>query len=86
MDSIAAESSDDSATWGSPLVYAAIHQMGGEIVPREAAALWLPAPDYGFFASGVQIPARPYLGLGEAERRMMDDVVGAWIERHFTGG
>ena len=50
--SIIAKWSDQFAKVGSNLVYAAIHQFGGEIVPREAGALAIPVSDeaklYGY--------------------------------------
>lgn len=82
VDSITAESDRGSAAWGSNLVYAAIHQFGGTIVPRDASALWLPLPDYGMHASQVTISARPWLGWGEDEVRTFEDSVSDWVERH----
>jgi len=49
--------------WGSQdVVYALIHELGGTIVPKKAAALAIPQPDGSVrFAKSVTIPARPYL-------------------------
>ena len=38
--SIQTDASADAAVWGSSLVYARIHQLGGTIVPRNASALF----------------------------------------------
>lgn len=53
----------DTAIVGSGLVYARIHQLGGTIKPNTAAALAFMAEGQLVFASSVNIPARPYLGL-----------------------
>jgi phage virion morphogenesis protein len=49
---------------GATMVYAAIHQWGGEIVPKTAAALFVPG--YGKLKK-VNIPARPYLGVSSRD-------------------
>ncbi len=49
---------------GSSLPYARIHQLGGEIRPKNAKALLVPLGDGGFLQlKKVTIPARPYLVL-----------------------
>lgn len=49
--------------WGSKDVrYALIHELGGVIVPKNAAALAIPQEGGGVvFVKSVTIPARPYL-------------------------
>jgi phage virion morphogenesis protein len=53
-----------SGSWGvlvgATKIYAAIHQCGGDIVPKNAAALFVPG--YGRLKK-VTIPARPYVGI-----------------------
>ena len=44
------------------VVYAAIHEFGGTIVPRSARFLVFPFEGRLVFARRVTIPARPYLG------------------------
>jgi phage virion morphogenesis protein len=66
LDSIAAyDVSDDEERVGSNLVYAAIHQAGG--LPDMA-----PGP--------AAIPARPYLGLSDANIAEANEALTAWIE------
>lgn len=49
---------------GTNLIYAGIHQVGGDIVPKAGKALAFGLPDGGFAVVGkVTIPARPYLGI-----------------------
>lgn len=66
--SITMASSSDTAEVGSNVVYAAIHQFGGEIPPHTIAAKYAKAlawPGGGFAKSvnhpGAKIPARPFL-------------------------
>ena len=80
VDSIQGDAGDDTAIWGSSLVYARIHQLGGTIVPRNASALFFTLGGEGVIARSVTIPARPYLGYGAPEREGVEDVVEAWLE------
>ena len=102
LQSITGESRGDVAAWGSNLVYARIHQLGGTIVPVSAAVLAFPSPFEGAsnadksggdgdgeamqFASSVTIPPRPYLGWGADEQRGAADVVEAWLDRALGRG
>jgi phage virion morphogenesis protein len=63
---------------GATKIYAAIHQWGGEIVPKSAAALYVPG--YGRLKK-VNIPARPYLGVSGQDAA---DI--AAIARRFVAG
>lgn len=58
-------------------IYAAIHQFGGTIRPRKAAALSFG----GKVFSKVVIPARPYLGVDEADR----DHIAEVLREHILG-
>jgi phage gpG-like protein len=49
---------------GATRIYAAIHQWGGEIVPKKAPHLFVPG--YGRLKK-VNIPARPYLGVSHQD-------------------
>jgi phage virion morphogenesis protein len=62
---------------GSGLVYAAIHQFGGTIVPKKARKLVFTLRGKTVFATRVTMPARPYLGVS-AEN-------AAEIERSIIG-
>lgn len=62
---------------GSGLVYAAIHQFGGTIVPKKAKTLAFTLKGKTVFATRVAMPARPYLGVN-AEN-------AAEIERSIIG-
>jgi phage gpG-like protein len=89
-------SGEDEARWGSGLVYARIHQLGGVIMPvngkalvfsiggafEEAAIGMRPGSVKNskalgaIFAKKVTMPARPYVGMSEANK--LDMVLTAW--------
>lgn len=48
---------------GSPLIYARIHQLGGEIRPKSKSALLIPVGGGLLKLKKVVMPARPYLML-----------------------
>lgn len=79
-DSITHEASNTLTEVGTNLIYAGIHQDGGEIRPTSAGALQFQLPNGQFVTVGkVTIPARPYLGISDDEA---DDIRGL-IQVHF---
>lgn len=68
MDSLTSEADAGSASWGSNLVYAAIHQHGGteDMAPGPAG-----------------IPAREYLGLSAANQDELEAVVDDWLDQQL---
>jgi phage virion morphogenesis protein len=65
---------------GSNKIYAAVHQFGATIVPKNAKALFFPMMGasghvFGVRAKKVTIPARPYLGFGPADRAAVLGIV-----------
>ena len=53
---------------GNNVVYGAIHQFGGTIVPKTADALIFRLGGETVQVASVTIPARPYLGVSDADR------------------
>ena len=82
-ESLETESDADTAAWGSNLVYARIHQLGGVVEPVERETLRYQLGAAPYFARSVEIPARPYLGIGDAEERLLRDVVEDWVEQYL---
>lgn len=66
---------------GTNKIYAAIHQFGGVIMPKNANALVFRMGGKLIFAKKVTIPARPYLGISAADR----DTIGEIILDHING-
>ena len=85
-DSIESDAGEDTAIWGSSLVYARIHQLGGTIVPRNASALVFDLGGETVRVKSVTIQARPSLGYGAAEREGAEDVIEAWLEESLSRG
>ncbi len=81
--SITFEAGRATVTVGSNRIYAAIHQFGGKIVPKNAKALEFKLGAGGGLVrvKSVTIPARPYLGFGAQEIEVTLDVVDAFVSR-----
>lgn len=72
------------AVIGSGLIYAAIHQFGGTIVPKSASALVFSVGNRLFSVKKVTMPARPYIGLSGDDRSEMLQAVAAYVRRLFA--
>lgn len=68
---------------GSALVYSRIHQLGGEIKPKNGKHLVFPVGNQLIFATKVNIPARPYLGVSNDDSREALDMVADTIAELF---
>lgn len=68
---------------GSGLIYAAIHQYGGVILPKEAPRLAYEIGNRMIFAGKVTMPARPYLGLSASDRAEASKAVVLFLQRLF---
>ena len=60
---------------GSALIYAAIHQMDGTILPKKGKFLVFMIGNALVFATKVVMPARPYLGLSSDDKTGILDMV-----------
>lgn len=80
-DSVTREVGPGHVDVGTNVIYAAIHQFGGEIRPRSAPALAFRLADGRFVRAGkVTIPARPYLGFGPED----ETAIARISERFFA--
>jgi len=77
--SITFDVSNDSVEVGTNRIYAAIHQFGGVIVPKNAKNLTFKVGDKFVSTKKVTIPARPYLGISDEDW----DMIGETIEDHL---
>lgn len=70
-----APATDDEVVIGTNLIYAAIHQFGGVIRPKNAKKLAFKTP-FGFaLLDQVTIPARPFFGLSEEDNQIIPEIV-----------
>lgn len=84
--------SRDQAAWGSNVEYAAAHQSGvfllpRVITPRWAGALFWPGarhPVKRVLFPGAYIPARPFLGLDEDDRREIVEIFRRALQSRGT--
>lgn len=79
LGSLTHNPSRDSVEWGSNLVYAAIHQLGGEIAARVAAYLHFRVGGRWVRKKSVKIPARPYLGISPADENEIGGIVEDYL-------
>lgn len=85
LNSITSDSGDDFAEWGSNVIYARIHQLGGEILPKSKKALFFRTPDGGGRSvKKVTMPDRPYLGINEDDEENIIDIVNRHLAEAVT--
>ncbi|WP_321447351.1 phage virion morphogenesis protein [uncultured Cohaesibacter sp.] len=70
-------------SWGSPLVYAAIHHFGGTITPKNGDKLVFSIGGETIEADAVDIPARPYLGISSDNAAEIEDTALMFIGEPF---
>lgn len=71
---------DSNVEWGSNEVYARIHNEGGTIVPKNAAALIFSMGGQTFAVQSVKIPKRQFLGTNQAD---IEEIL-AIVQDHFV--
>ena len=74
----------DDVTLGTNVPYAAIHNYGGTIVPKNGKVLAFPGlGGVTIFAKKVVIPARPFMGFGADDNAAIDEKINATFARAF---
>lgn len=68
---------------GSALIYSAIHQFGGTILPKKGKLLVFMAGNALVFTTKVEMPARPYLGLSADDKSDILEAVEDQLRRQF---
>ncbi|MGB0683402.1 MAG: phage virion morphogenesis protein [Magnetovibrionaceae bacterium] len=81
-DSLTHEASPDQVSVGSNLVYAGIHNFGGEIRPKNGKALRFGGGNNTRIVAKVTMPQRQYLGVGTGD----EEEIGAIVQDYLTGG
>lgn len=80
-DSISSSPGNDYVRVGTNVIYAAIHQFGGTIVPKNASHLVFRLATGVVLAKSVTLPARPYLGISDDDEEMIADTVFRFLRR-----
>lgn len=108
MQSINHQVTGNAVEWGTNVVYAAIHQFGGETGRKNPRAQTLAFGKDGRFAARdkferrktgavriaiaqlgagrFQMPARPYLGFDDTDRRIVDGILTDRLTEALAGG
>lgn len=74
--SITSHATSNQAVWGTNLIYALIHQLGGTIHAKAAKYLKFKIPGLGFRSvESVTIPKRPYIGINNHDRQEIEHIV-----------
>jgi len=84
-DSVTYEASSEQVVWGSNRKYAAIHQYGGEIVPKTAKKLMFRVGGKTAAVDKVTIPQRAYLGENAEDREEVEALMEDFLKRALTG-
>lgn len=87
VGSITHNAYDGGVEVGTNVIQAAIHQFGGTIRPVRADMLRFAIPGGGYATVGeVTIPARPFLGLDDADEAEIIRLAGEWAGLDEDGG
>ena len=65
---------------GSPKEYAAIHQLGGVIKNKARKGKAFGRDDVAIPAHTINIPARPYIGVGPDDQVAIIEIADAWLD------
>lgn len=78
-DSITHHPIHNSVEVGTNLVYAGIHQFGGTIKGKDGGKLTFRAGGGWVSVDQVDIPARPYLGVDDADSDEIEAIIDGWL-------
>ncbi|MEX0971523.1 MAG: phage virion morphogenesis protein [Paracoccaceae bacterium] len=86
VGSISHEAGPQSASWGTSVVWAAVHQFGATIAAKDAGALHFTIPGIGHVQrKSVTIPARPFIGLDDEDEDEINTIIADELASHFEG-
>lgn len=72
---------DSVVEWGTNVIYAGIHHFGGVIKPKSKKALAFKGSNGRLnIVKQVTMPARPFLGLNDADRTDITEIVDDWMK------
>ena len=75
LSSITNRVDTDEVAVGTNVIYAGIHQFGGNIVPKTARALIFRIGERLVMTQKVSMPARPFVGMGPDEERLVTETI-----------
>jgi phage virion morphogenesis protein len=80
LKSINYQAGAQAVSIGTNVLYAAIHQFGGTIRPKTAKALTFVASGRRITVGAVNMPARPFLGLSEADGKEIEHLTVDYLD------
>ena len=80
-DSISSSPGRDEVQVGTNVIYAAAHQFGVTITPKNGTHLIFSINGRTVGAKSVTIPARPFLGISADDQRMIAEIVFGFLRR-----
>jgi phage virion morphogenesis protein len=83
-DSVNSQASNDEVRVGTNTIYAAIHQFGGTIEPKNATHLWFRMGGNLIKADSVTLPARPFLGISNEDETSVAEIVFDFVDRYVN--
>ncbi len=86
VGSITHNATSEGVEVGTNQIYAAIHQLGGTIKAKNGKYLKFKGGDGGFaMKASVTIPARPFLGIDDADEKEIAATATDWIMKPLGG-
>lgn len=79
-DSLTHRASATTAEWGTNVIYAGIHQTGGQVRAKTRKGLRFRIGGQWVTVAAVEIPARPFLGIDEADTA----AIAGLLRRHLA--
>ena len=85
-DSISYEADEDGAEVGTDMIYAAVHQFGALIMPKDPGGYLVFRAGDGFVkVKSVTIEARPYLGINSEDERVIREIAEEYMAEPLRG-
>lgn len=83
-DSINSQASADEVRIGTNVIYAAAHQFGAEIKPKNASHLFFRIGGNLVVTDSVTLPDRPFLGISDQDETSIAEIVFDFVDRYST--
>lgn len=83
-NSITYRESSKNVDVGTNIIYAAVHQKGKKIKAKDANYLKFKVGDTWVQKKSVEIPARPFLGISDEDRKEIQNIIKDRIDGHLS--
>lgn len=84
LATVAFVAAETEVEWGSSWEFAHVHQFGATIKPKTADRLVFTIGGKKVGAKKVTIPARPFVGVSEANAHEIEEILVDWVGRVFS--